>query len=574
VVASYTDSQGTPETRTSSATAAVANVNDAPTGSVTIAVNNGHTVSTLAQGDTLTASNTLADVDGIPTDGAGAIAYQWKANGTNISGATSSTYTLTQAEVGKAITVVASYTDSQGTPETSTSSATSNVANVNDAPTGSVSIAVNNGHTVSTLAQGDILTASNTLDDIDGIPGTGQPGAISYRWRANGVDIVGATNATYALTQAEVGKSMTVQAVYTDQQGRLETVESTATGAVIDVNDAPTGITLQNLVGTLLEDSDISSRIKLADVVVTDDTVGTNQLSLSGADADRFELEGTALYFRPSDDSLDFEVASGYTVQVSAADAAFPAVAPVSVELRLLVGNVVETETETEIPEYLGLENEPDEAEGDEAYENWLRIIEDAVPTLNIEGAVEGDGNGDGVSDDLQEAVASRPFVLSSNASTAAADTAQTFVTLVAESTGGKASTASAALSNIRQDDAPSGLPEDIEMPLGILRFDAAVSEAGKTETFSLYVNAGLGVTGYWKQDASNTWVNLASAPYGGTMAIEGGRLRLDFRITDGGEFDNDGLANGIIADPGALGVVELSLAGAIPVIPAGAMWF
>jgi len=549
-------------------------VNDAPTGSVTIAVNNGHTVSTLAQGDILTASNTLADVDGIPTDGAGAIAYQWKANGTNISGATSSTYTLTQAEVGKAITVVASYTDSQGTPETSTSSATSNVANVNDTPTGSVTIAVNNGHTVSTLAQGDTLTASNTLDDLDGIPGTGQPGAISYRWRANGVDIVGATNATYALTQAEVGKSMTVQAVYTDQQGRLETVESTATGAVIDVNDAPTGITLQNLVGTLLEDSDVSSRIKLADVVVTDDTVGTNQLSLSGADADRFELEGTALYFRPSDDSLDFEVASGYTVQVSAADAAFPAVAPVSVELRLLVGNVVETETETEIPEYLGLENEPDEAEGDEAYENWLRIIEDAVPTLNIEGAVEGDGNGDGVSDDLQEAVASRPFVLSSNASTAAADTAQTFVTLVAESTGGKASTASAALSNIRQDDAPSGLPEDIEMPLGILRFDAAVSEAGKTETFSLYVNAGLGVTGYWKQDASNTWVNLASAPYGGTMAIEGGRLRLDFRITDGGEFDNDGLANGIIADPGALGVVELSLAGAIPVIPAGAMWF
>ena len=81
-------------------------------------------------------------------------------------------------------------------------------------------------------------------------------------------------------------------------------------------------------------------------------------------------------------------------------------------------------------------------------------------------------------------------------------------------------------------------------------------------------------MTGYWKQDASDTWVNLASAPYGGSMTVEGGRLRLDFQITDGGQFDNDGLANGVIVDPGALGVVELSLAGAIPVIPPGAIWF
>jgi len=82
------------------------------------------------QGQTLTASNNLAD-----TDGLGAISYQWQADGTNISGATGSTFVLGQAQVGKAITVVASYTDGYGTAESVSSIATAKVANINDAPT-------------------------------------------------------------------------------------------------------------------------------------------------------------------------------------------------------------------------------------------------------------------------------------------------------------------------------------------------------------------------------------------------------------------------------------------------------
>jgi len=101
---------------TSSPTAAVVNVNDTPTGSVTI-------TGTAAAGQTLTASNTLADEDGL-----GAISYQWLANGTAISGATSSSLTLTQAHVGQAISVRASYTDGFGGAESVTSSATDAVA--------------------------------------------------------------------------------------------------------------------------------------------------------------------------------------------------------------------------------------------------------------------------------------------------------------------------------------------------------------------------------------------------------------------------------------------------------------
>ena len=56
----------------------------------------------------MTAANTLADEDGL-----GAITYTWKADGSTVG--TGATYTLTQAEVGKTITVEASYTDGQGT---------------------------------------------------------------------------------------------------------------------------------------------------------------------------------------------------------------------------------------------------------------------------------------------------------------------------------------------------------------------------------------------------------------------------------------------------------------------------
>lgn len=130
-------------------------VNDAPTGSVTIS-------GSASQGQTLTASNTLADADGM-----GTVSYQWKAGGTDITNATSSTYTLTQAEVGKTITVTASYTDGQGTPESVASSATAIVQNVNDAPTLATPAAVSY---TDTRADDTFTNRSGTLvgSDIDG----------------------------------------------------------------------------------------------------------------------------------------------------------------------------------------------------------------------------------------------------------------------------------------------------------------------------------------------------------------------------------------------------------------------
>nr|DAY41094.1 MAG TPA: Pre-mRNA-splicing factor 8, Pre-mRNA-splicing factor, B* complex, branching, snRNP [Caudoviricetes sp.] len=66
-------------------------------------------------GATLTAS--IDDADGVPST----VAYQWKRDSQNIANATSNTYTLTDDDKGKKITVSATYEDNKGNQESLTS---------------------------------------------------------------------------------------------------------------------------------------------------------------------------------------------------------------------------------------------------------------------------------------------------------------------------------------------------------------------------------------------------------------------------------------------------------------------
>ncbi len=222
VVVSYTDGGGTAESATSSGTAAIVAGNDAPTGGVSI-------TGTATEDQVLTATtSTLADSDGL-----GTLHYQWQrdtGSGFVNVGADQTTYTLGDADVGGTVRVIVNYTDGQGFANSVTSGATGTIANINDAPTGTVTIS-------GTLIQGRTLTAANTLADIDGL------GVISYQWRADGVSIGGATASTYVLTGAEVGKVITALANYTDLRGTAESVPSAATAAIVADLVAPTVVT-------------------------------------------------------------------------------------------------------------------------------------------------------------------------------------------------------------------------------------------------------------------------------------------------------------------------------------------
>ena len=111
---------------------AVAWTNEAVTNNTSNATPTGlPTISGTARvGETLTASTSgIADGDGLTN---ATFAWQWVASDgttdTEIGGATASTYTLTSAEVGKAIKVRVTFNDDGGTEETLVSAATAAVA--------------------------------------------------------------------------------------------------------------------------------------------------------------------------------------------------------------------------------------------------------------------------------------------------------------------------------------------------------------------------------------------------------------------------------------------------------------
>jgi hypothetical protein len=139
--------------------------------------------------------------------------------------------------VGYEITVDVSYTDAQGTAESLTSSATSAVANVNDDPTGSVSIS-------GVASEGRTLTAvTSSITDADGL------GTFSYQWYADGSAISGATSSAYTLTSSEIGSTITVGVSYTDAQGTAESLASSATSTVVERTTSDVTVFVENRAG-------------------------------------------------------------------------------------------------------------------------------------------------------------------------------------------------------------------------------------------------------------------------------------------------------------------------------------
>ncbi|WP_235116465.1 putative Ig domain-containing protein [Desmonostoc muscorum] len=96
-------------------------------------------------------------------------------------------------------------------------------------------------------------------------------------------------------------------------------VSNVFTLTITDVNDAPTAVVLSNTITELAENTAIGEGIKVADIAITDDALGTNALSLDGADKDNFEIRGNSLYYTGT--SPDFETQSSYAVKVIATDA-------------------------------------------------------------------------------------------------------------------------------------------------------------------------------------------------------------------------------------------------------------
>ena len=215
VKVSFTDDAGNEETLTSAATAAVeAKANSPATGQPAI-------TGAAQVGGTLTADTSgIADEDGLDN---ASFSYQWLADDSNISGATGETYTLADADEGKAMSVKVSFSDDRGNEETLTSAATGAVeAKSNSPATGTPTIS-------GTTQVGETLAAATSgIADEDGLTNA----VFSYQWQADGAEISGTTGSTYTLVDADEGKAISVAVSFTDDRGNDEMLTSAASAAV------------------------------------------------------------------------------------------------------------------------------------------------------------------------------------------------------------------------------------------------------------------------------------------------------------------------------------------------------
>jgi FG-GAP-like repeat len=215
VVASFTDDTGQSVSHTSVASSKV--VDAAPT--LSSPVISG----TAKEGQTLTASAAL------PNDTDATVTYQWQVlNGRNwapISGATASTYQVTEANEGHQLRVVATSSDvADGSGTTATSAPTAAVTDI--APT--LSTPVISG----TAKEGQTLTASAALpNDTDA--------TVTYQWQANHgsgfVNLSGQTSLSHVVTEADEGATLRIVATSSDLDGSGISATSAATAAVIDI---------------------------------------------------------------------------------------------------------------------------------------------------------------------------------------------------------------------------------------------------------------------------------------------------------------------------------------------------
>ncbi len=164
--------------------------------------------------------------------------------------------------------------------------------------------------------------------------------ALQYAFSADG------TVLEIALPSALIGGARRAE-LYADVNNSVFLPSQYALGGYrIGENSAPS-ITLTPVVSTLAENANTTSSIKVADIVVSDDGIGVNTLSLSGANADLFAIVDSAsggkeLHLKAGA-VLDYETAASLAVTVAVDDPTVGSTPDASVAFTLSVTDVPET---------------------------------------------------------------------------------------------------------------------------------------------------------------------------------------------------------------------------------------
>jgi predicted nucleic acid-binding Zn ribbon protein len=85
------------------------------------------------------------------------------------------------------------------------------------------------------------------------------------------------------------------------------------------VNQAPTAVTVGSVRNTIADKTNTTARVKVSDITITDDGLGTNNLTLTGTDTSSLEIFNNALYVKAGT-SIDYSVKNNYSVVVNVDD--------------------------------------------------------------------------------------------------------------------------------------------------------------------------------------------------------------------------------------------------------------
>jgi len=141
------------------------------------------------------------------------ISYQWLADGQVVATTPTNEFRPADAQVGKAISVNLLYSDPAGTEHKVAGANSLTVLDVEDRPTGPVSV-------LQDPQNPNLFHASNLLQDEDGM------GIVSYQWKVDGQPVVGATGTDFTATSDQAAKKITVVASWIDGRGHPESVAS------------------------------------------------------------------------------------------------------------------------------------------------------------------------------------------------------------------------------------------------------------------------------------------------------------------------------------------------------------
>jgi uncharacterized protein YjiK len=148
-------------------------------------------------------------------------------------------------------------------------------------------------------------------------------------------------------------------------------------------NQAPTAIALTNTTTSILENSNTTAAVKVADIAVTDDGLGTNNITLSGADANSFQIIGSSLYIKAGT-VLDYETKTSYNVTVNVDDTTIGSTPDASVNYVLAVSDVlIET---TPVVSVSVTEVAPWSSSTTNVAADWFEVTNNGTTVLTIAG--------------------------------------------------------------------------------------------------------------------------------------------------------------------------------------------